>query len=140
MAEAIFRDLIKKEALEQYITVDSAGTGSWHIGNPPHKGTRDILTQHHISYEGIQARQVNSGDFGHDNYIIAMDDQNISSLEAMQKEKQNITIAKLLDFVDDVKDKNVPDPYFTGDFHHTYALVLAGCKNLLGHIKKKHQI
>lgn len=40
MAEAIFRDLVVKEGLEEKIVIDSAGTGDWHIGHPPHKGTK----------------------------------------------------------------------------------------------------
>ena len=41
MAEALFRDLVEKENLSDKITVDSAATSSWHIGDPPHKGTLD---------------------------------------------------------------------------------------------------
>lgn len=43
MAEAIFRDLVVKEGLEEKIVIDSAGTGDWHVGHPPHKGTQKIL-------------------------------------------------------------------------------------------------
>ena len=43
MAEAVFRHQVKEAGLEDAISIDSAGTGDWHIGHPPHQGTRDIL-------------------------------------------------------------------------------------------------
>ena len=62
MAEAVFRDLVKKENLQDSITCDSAGTGGWHIGNPPHRGTREILKKNLISDAGILAWQLHTAD------------------------------------------------------------------------------
>lgn len=45
MAEAVFRHLVKQEGFDHVISVDSAGTGNWHIGKPPHHGTQRILTE-----------------------------------------------------------------------------------------------
>jgi len=42
MAEAVFKDMVKKKGLEGQIHVDSAGTGGWHKGNPPHEGTQSF--------------------------------------------------------------------------------------------------
>ncbi len=82
MAEAVFRDLVKREGLEDKIKADSAGTGDWHIGNPPHKGTREILNENQISAEGLVARQIQSGDIEEFDYIIAMDRTNQNDIEA----------------------------------------------------------
>lgn len=49
MAEAVFKDLVKNEGLEKNIFIDSAGTGSWHVGSMPHEGTRKILAENKIS-------------------------------------------------------------------------------------------
>lgn len=57
MAEAIFRDLAAKKGLEEKIKADSAGIGGWHIGNPPHEGTQEILRREGISFDGMLARQ-----------------------------------------------------------------------------------
>lgn len=140
MAEAIFRDLVNKEGLTEQIQVDSAGTGHWHIGEPPHQGTREILDNKKISYDGMKARQVKQGDWERFDYMIAMDDQNIKDLHRIQKQTDDIEIVKLLDFVKDSPVHNVPDPYFTGDFNETYALVSQGCKNILQHVKKQHNL
>lgn len=45
MAEAVFNDMLKKSGLEDRIEADSAGTGSWHVGKPPHEGTRSLLSE-----------------------------------------------------------------------------------------------
>ena len=53
MAEAIFRDLVKREGLQDRIRIDSAGTGDWHIGHPPHEGTREILKRIRLRTKGF---------------------------------------------------------------------------------------
>lgn len=140
MAEAILRDKILKEKLSHKIEVDSAGTGGWHIDKPPHDGTRQILDRMQISYEGMKARQVHKNDFVDFAYIIAMDDQNIKDLKNEYKGNDDIVVAKLMDFVKDPEEVNVPDPYYTGDFDYTYKLVSKGADHLLAHIRDKHSI
>ncbi|WP_010097223.1 low molecular weight protein-tyrosine-phosphatase [Ornithinibacillus scapharcae] len=140
MAEAVFRDLVVKNNLQDKIRVDSSGTGNWHTGEPPHSGTREVLDREKISYKGIKARQVSKNDWDDFDYIIAMDDQNIKDLRKLNPQESNIVIAKLMDFVEEAKENNVPDPYYTGDFDYTYELVLEGCSNLLSHIKQKHSM
>ena len=137
MAEAIFRDLVKKEGLEDKIKIDSAGTGDWHIGHPPHKGTREILRKYNVSDEGILARQIESGDLDQFDYIIGMDDQNILNIEKLGEIPTHIKVRRLMDFVEDSPKKEVPDPYYTGNFDETYELVTAGCSQLLKEIKKE---
>ncbi|MDF2644656.1 MAG: protein-tyrosine phosphatase, partial [Paenibacillus sp.] len=80
MAEAVFRHQVKKAGLDAVIAIDSAGTGDWHIGHPPHQGTRDILDQYQINHEGLKARQVRSDDFVQYTYIIPMDESNVTNL------------------------------------------------------------
>jgi len=136
MAEAIFKELVRKENLSDKIEVDSAGLGDWHIGDPPHEGTRKILDREKITYDGLVARQVNEDDWNDFDYIIAMDDYNMAGLDKLRT--SDVVTAKLMDFVDDAKESNVPDPYFTGNFDYTYELVSSGCINLLNYIKDKH--
>ncbi len=138
MAEAIFRDLIKKERMENYITVDSAGTGSWHIGEPPHWGTRKILRENNISAEGLIARQISAEDINRFDYIVAMDLSNIESIKELGADFPEGKVTTLLDYVPEIEDKNIPDPYYTGNFTEVYKLVEKGCRNLLEHIKTVH--
>jgi protein-tyrosine phosphatase len=140
MAEAIFRNLVKKEGLEDKIMIDSAGTGNWHIGKPPHHGTQQILSKYNIDFEGIRARQVSEEDLESFDYIIAMDVENLGNLRRLARYKKTGFIGRLLDFVPDSDVADVPDPYYTGNFDEVYELVQKGCKNLLETIKKEHRL
>lgn len=134
MAEALMKDLINREGLANQISVDSAGTGSWHIGSPPHDGTQKILREKGISTDELVARQFSKEDVTEFDYIVGMDQSNINNMYKMTGRKDHPKVFRLLDLTDDKKD--VPDPYFTGDFQETYDLVIKGCEALLEKIKK----
>ncbi len=140
MAEAVFRDLIQNEGLAGKIEVDSAGTGNWHIGEPPHRGTRKKLDEVKIDYSIIKARQISVSDLDQFDYVIAMDEKNLIDIHAIAQENPTAYIARLLDFVKHNPSKDVPDPYFTGNFDLTYDLVKEGCEHLLAFIREREQI
>ena len=133
MAEAVFRHKARERGLSQSISVDSAGTGDWHVGNMPHKGTRQVLDFAKVSYEGIFARLVEDKDFSEFDYIIAMDDSNEANLRKLPG-GLDAEIIKFMDLLPDEKVREVPDPYFTGNFDEVYRLVNAGCDVLLDRI------
>lgn len=136
MAEAIFKQYVLDENLEDVIAVDSAGTSSWHVGNPPHEGTIGKLKEYEISTDGQACRQLIEGDFEKFDYIIGMDDSNITDIRQMLGQPDHPKIIRFLDLTEHQKD--LPDPYFTGDFQETYDLVTDGCKELMVLIKKDH--
>jgi protein-tyrosine phosphatase len=138
MAEALFRDLLKKENLTDKIAVDSAGTGSWHIGDPPHRGTLDILKKYKISAGGLIGRLMTKEDFDRFDYIIGMDESNKKNIYKITGKPNHPKIIRLLDLTEHKKD--VPDPYYTGDFDETYELVSEGCRALLMKIRKDENI
>lgn len=144
MAEAVFRHHVKEEGLEGVISIDSAGTGDWHIGHPPHQGTQDILDRHHIGYEGLKARQVRPDDFNQFTYIIAMDESNVVNLATfapeLAGEEKRASIHKLLDFSGNQEHTDVPDPYYTGKFQEVYEMVEESCSRLLAFIVDKEKI
>lgn len=132
MAEAVMRDLVEKRGLTDQITVDSAATSSWHIGEPPHKGTQMKLLEFGISTKGMQGRQLAKGDFEEFDYIVGMDTSNIQNIRQMLGQPDHPKIFRFLDLTSHKKD--VPDPYYTGDFQETYELVVEGCEALLKHL------
>jgi protein-tyrosine phosphatase len=138
MAEALFRDLLEKENLSNKIAVDSAGTSSWHIGSPPHNGTLSILQKYNISTKGLIGRQLSQEDFNQFDYIVGMDQNNIKNIYEMTGQPDHPKILRLLDLTDHKKD--VPDPYYTGDFQETYDLITEGCQGLLEKICFDHKI
>lgn len=140
MAEAVFRHLVNERGLDGQIVVDSAGTGSWHVGEPPHEGTRRILSENDIDYSGIRARQVGRRDLEEFDYIIAMDAANLSDLRRLAGPNSPAVIARLLDFVPDREKDDVPDPYYTGNFAEVYRLIRSGCEHLLDAIVRDHRL
>jgi len=139
MAEAVLRHYVQEEGLSDQIEVDSAGTYSGHVGEPPHRGTRQILQAHQIQYDGIIAQPVQEKDLAQYTYIIGMDNQNIRALSQIAgAQKQNIY--RFVDFIPNTTYQEVPDPYYTGDFQETYQLITAGCRNLLETIKREHNL
>lgn len=139
MAEAVFRQLVREEVLEDRFRIDSAGTGDWHTGEPPHRGTQRILDQYGVNRKGLLARQVTVGDLSQFDYIVAMDAKNEADLNRLAS-KTDAKIVKLLDLVPDAHTNEVPDPYFTGNFEETYELVGKGCRALLNHIRQEGNI
>lgn len=135
MAEAVMRDLIEKEQLNDKIEVDSAATSSWHVGEPPHRGTQDKLKEYGISTTGMHGRQLQQADVEKFAYIIGMDESNIRNIRTMLGDPHSPKIFRFLDLTEHHKD--VPDPYYTGDFQETYDLVLEGCQALLVKIKQE---
>jgi protein-tyrosine phosphatase len=143
MAEAVLRQLVEEAGLAQQIIVDSAGTGDWHIGQQPHKGTRQILDQHHISYAGMNARLITHDDFAAFQYIVCMDESNLSNVRKLLQKEDNVPPSQLFTFMELLPDRgvaNVPDPYFDGNFPYVYELVDAGCRVLLERIKTDLQL
>ncbi|MFY0543848.1 low molecular weight protein-tyrosine-phosphatase [Brevibacillus sp. H7] len=135
MAEAVFRHLLAEEGLSERIAVDSAGIGGWHAGEPPHAGTRKVLSEREIAHDTIRARQITPEDFDRYDYIICMDEENLAALQRMApKGKQ---VYRLLDFAAHLPERNVEDPYYTGRFNYVYELVEAGCRGLLEHIARE---
>lgn len=137
MAEAVFARLVAEAGLEEQIAVDSAGTGSWHIGESAHPGTRRVLQRHGIDYSG-RARQVTRDDMEPDHYVIAMDQSNLDELR--RRYGDHPRLYRLLDFASDGTERDVPDPYYTGNFDYVYRLVEDGARGLLAHIRQEEGV
>lgn len=135
MAEAVMRHEIEQRGLSGVIDVDSAGTANYHVGEPPHKGTQQKLKEYGISTAGMIGRQLWASDFENFDYLVAMDTSNMTNIHhALRKEDPKIF--RFLDLTNHKKD--VPDPYYTGDFQETYNLVVDGCTALLEKIEHDH--
>ena len=139
MAEGVFAHLVQEAGLEKEIWVDSVGTGGWHVGERPHRGTQQVLRKNGISYDG-RARQIAKDDMADQNaWIIAMDDSNVEDVR--RQFGAHPRLYKLLDFATEhPQERNVPDPYYTGGFDYVYALVRDGCRGLLATVCEEEGI
>ena len=137
MAEAVFRDLVKKDGVADRFEIASAGTGDWHVGELPQRGTRETLKRHGIEPNGLVAKHVSQAMLDRADYVVAMDHENVSDLRAWRIDVQRVT--RILDYALDVDVRDIPDPYYDGRFELVYQLVTIGSRGLLKHIREQHQ-
>tara|TARA_B100000212_G_scaffold290467_1_gene231979 strand:+ start:70 stop:570 length:501 start_codon:yes stop_codon:yes gene_type:complete len=116
-AEAIFQNLINDKGIGDQFIVDSAGTGSWHVGKKADSRMRFAAKQRNINITS-NARQIREDDFRKFKYILVMDNSNfhnVIDLKSRVKGSDFAEILKIQDFSSKFTEKEVPDPYFGGD-------------------------
>lgn len=136
LAEGVFRSLVAREGFD--VDIDSAGTGDWHVGNPPDRRAQAIAARHGVDIAHLRARLVTPDDFRRFTHIVAMDASNLANLEAMRPADGTAELARLMDYAVEEGMTDVPDPYYGGPegFDETYRLVEAGARGLLNHLRR----
>nr|WP_309502064.1 low molecular weight protein-tyrosine-phosphatase [uncultured Roseovarius sp.] len=123
-AEAVARALLPG------VTVDSAGTGNWHVGEPPYAPMQAAARARGYDLSGLRARQVTGADFAQFDLIVAMDADNHAALEALRPGQGGAPVRLLTGFAPDAGADHVPDPYFTRDFDAALDLIETCIKGL----------
>jgi protein-tyrosine phosphatase len=136
MAEAVFRKMVLDKGLADRFVIASSGTGRWHVGEPPHVGTRLILSENKIEVGGKRAQQLKSQDFQDYDYVIAMDQENVEDVQYYFKQ----TVRRLMEFTPPGYPLDVPDPYYEHNFEEVFRLVNAGCEGLLTNILELEEL
>jgi protein-tyrosine phosphatase len=129
-AEAVTR--AKAEARGLDLTLDSAGTGDWHIGKPPYGPMQSAATARGYDLSALRARQVAKRDFNAFDLIVVMDDDNAADLRALDPSSR---VRAFTDYAPQSGATHVPDPYFTRDFDGALALIEACADGLLDEIE-----
>ena len=132
MAEFIMKNLIAERGLQEVITVASAATSREEIGNPVYPPARKELAKHGISCDGHHARQMTREDGACYDYIVGMEQLNISYMQRILGREYWDRIHLLMDFTDHPED--IDDPWYTGDFEGVYKQIEKGCLGLLEHL------
>ncbi len=136
MAEAVFKHLVDEAGLSDRFEIASAGTGDWHVGETPHAGTLRALKHHDIPLiPGKRAQTVRPAMLERADYLIALDSGHVDELNAVGASDGKAT--RLLDFTPDAPTRDMPDPYYTGDFEEVYRLTLTASRRLLEHIRER---
>ncbi len=135
-ADGIFRELVKREKLDQKIIVDSAGTGDWHIGKAPDSRTVAAAKKRGYDLSVLRARQVSAADFDEFDYLLAMDNSNLRDLQRLKPTHFTGHLGLFLEFGSDKSHREVPDPYYGGNdgFELVLDLVEEAAEGLLAHI------
>jgi protein-tyrosine phosphatase len=140
-AQGAFEQLLAAEAPQLDVEVDSAGTGDYHVGEPPDLRAQRAAKQRGIDLSGLCARQVVAEDFAHFDLILAMDRQNLRALQAMRPSTVKAQLKLFLDYAGQPGSREVPDPYCgdAGDFERVLDLVTAASRGLIGELLKRSQ-
>jgi protein-tyrosine phosphatase len=135
------RGLLEREGLERRVAIDSAGTGAWHVGEPPDHRARAAGKRRGLHVGGT-ARKVVREDFERFDLLIAMDRSNRSDLERLAPDAEALARIFLLRDFDAAapNGSEVPDPYYgEGDgFERVLNICEAACLGLLDHVREHY--
>ena len=125
MAEYVMKYLVEQAQLTDQFLIESAATSTEEIGNPVYPPARRKLAEHGISCNGHAARQMTRADYQRYDLLIGMDSANLRNMTRIAGGDPEGKIRPLL------YDKDVADPWYTGNFEATWQDVLRGCQALL---------
>ena len=123
MAEFIMKDLVHQRKLDALFEIASAATSTEELGNPVYPPARRELAKHSISCAGKTARQINRRDVSYYDRIYYMDSYNRRNLNRMFPDQAEKFLPLL--------NRDVADPWYTGDFTTTWNDILEGCTRIL---------
>jgi protein-tyrosine phosphatase len=144
-AEAVMRAVVAREGLEDVVDIDSAGTGAWHVGNPPDGRAAAAARARGIVLQGA-ARQVTRFDFDDYDLLLAADAENVAALRRMAPDRAGVAKVVLLRRYDlgavASGDLDVPDPYYGEDdgFEHVLDVAQAACEGLLASLRAEGRL
>lgn len=133
-AEAVFRKLAAEAGLA--VRVDSAGTGGWHAGDPPHPPS--VAAAHRRGYDmtGQRACKMLPEDFTRFDRIYAMDRRNLQALESLRP-GQGAVPALFLDLAPQLGLRDMPDPWYTGEYDRVLDLTEATARVLVQQLAQR---
>ena len=136
-AEGVFRDMVKEHNLSQFFYIDSCGTHGYHTGQAPDSRSQHAAMRRGIDISQQTARTIEQNDFNRFDYILAMDNHNRSFLQSMADEVYLNKIHLFLEYAENCKLIEIPDPYFGGEegFEIVLDLLQQASIGLLKHLQ-----
>ena len=132
------RHLVGEAKLAERILIDSAGTGDWHIGEPPDERAQQAAGRRGYELAALRGRQIAAADFERFDLLIAMDNKNVAALRQTCLLGQRDKIRLLMEFVPEADHRwggarEVVDPYFGGaeGFEQVLDQCEAACRGLI---------
>lgn len=136
MAEFLFKDYVNKKGKANLFKIDSMATSSEEIGNGIHRGTRMILNKYNIKYDNHIAKRVTPSDYDNYDFIIAMDNNNLYYLKRIFNNMDKVHL--LLEYSN--LNRDISDPWYTGDFDKTYDDIMIGIKGFYSYLEKNNYL
>lgn len=130
MAEFIFKDIIRSQGLEEQFYVESAAVSTEEIGNSIYPPAKRCLNAHGIPFDRNKtARQITRADYDRFDLIICMDRMNLRWLKYIIPNDPQNKVHLMMSYAG--IDRDVADPWYTGDFETTYRDITTACESLL---------
>ena len=116
-AHGLFRHRVNEAGLADRIEIASSGTGDWHIGKPPDRRAAHAARGRQIDIDDLRAQQVTAEDLRYFDYVLAMDADNLASLQALYQTTEGASTepSLFMRYSSAYRDQSVPDPYFGGE-------------------------
>lgn len=137
-AEGVFHHLLAQSPLSQRIEIDSAGTVAHHIGEQPDRRSQAAARKRGFDLSSLRARQVQVSDFADFDLVLAMDRDNLESMQRICPPRFANKLELFLDYASEFDEMEVPDPYYGGSdgFEHVLDLIEAASAGLLRTLQK----
>jgi len=132
MAEFVMKKMVKDAGLEAEFEIASAATSTEELGNSVYPPARRKLAEHGISCDGKTARQVTRQDGGYYDYLIVMDEWNRRNLSRIISAEAMTKVSLLMSWAGE--NREVADPWYTGDFDEAWRDIEKGCNALLNEL------
>ena len=138
IAQGVFENVLRREGLEDEISVDSAGTGTWHVGEPPDQRAQRSASARGLDLSSQRARRIAPEDCENFDYVLTMDEENYRAVASLCR--GSAVVRLFLDFATDSPETEVPDPFYGGPegFEHVLDLVEEASEGLLKDIRERH--
>ena len=138
LAQGVFEEVLRREGLEDEVFVDSAGTGRWHVGEPPDERALSAASLRGLDISAQRARQLRPEDCKDFDYILTMDEDNYRTVASLCG--GSAVVCPFLVFAADSPEREVPDPYYGGPdgFERVLDLVEEASEGLIEDIRERH--
>ncbi|NIY77996.1 low molecular weight phosphotyrosine protein phosphatase [Celeribacter sp. HF31] len=132
-AEAVFAAKAKSARLP--VSVDSAGTGNWHVGEAPYGPMQAAAKLRNYDLSPLRARQFTAADFNGFDLIVAMDEANLRDIERLRPAGNDTPVTLMMSYAPETGVTAVPDPYYTRDFDAALDLIEVASDGLLAELE-----
>ncbi len=141
-AEGVFRAQVEAAGLAKHIHIDSAGTHDYHIGDPPDGRAQAAAAKRGYDLSRLRGRQVGQRDFVEFDYILAMDMENLTRMQARCPAEHAHKIGLFLEYSKNFLEREVPDPYYGGGagFEKVLDMVEDAGQGLLVHLMREEKL
>ena len=135
LAEGILKHKLSQEGLDW--EVDSAGTGSWHVGESPDHRSVDVALRNGIDIRAQRGRQIQTSDLDYYDLIYTMDSSNYNNVRRLaQNKEQEEKVELIMNMATPGRNQSVPDPYYGNDgFDNVFDMLDRACDHIIHRYK-----